>query len=38
MVAPPPLEDALAPPLALTLTDPGLEELQVKGTPAISLP
>ena len=38
MVAPPPLEDAVAPPALLTLTDPAWEELQVKGTPVISVP
>ena len=38
MEAPPPLAAPDAPPLLLTLTDPGLEELQVNGTPAISVP
>ena len=36
--APPPLAEPDAPPLLLTLTDPGLEELQVNGTPVISVP
>src|SRR5579863_2909628 len=38
IVAPPPVEDALAPPAALTLTEPGLDELHVNGTPTIWLP
>jgi hypothetical protein len=37
-VAPPPVADPVAPPAELTLTAPGFEELQVNGTPAISLP
>lgn len=38
MLAPPPLVDPVAPPLLLTLTDPGSEELQVNGTPTICVP
>ena len=38
MEALPPLADPDAPPLLLTLTDPGFEELQVNGTPVISVP
>jgi hypothetical protein len=38
MVAPPPVEDPVAPPLLVTLTDAGSEELQVNGTPVIVVP
>ena len=38
MLAPPPAEDPLAPPLLLTLIDPGSEELQVKGIPVMVVP
>ena len=41
MVAPPPFEDPLATPVTpvtVTPTEPGLEELQVKGTPVIVRP
>ena len=38
MLAPPPLEDPVAAPALLTLTEPGSEELQVNGTPAICTP
>ena len=38
MVAPPPVVDAVAPPLLLTLTEAASEELQVSGTPVIVVP
>ena len=38
MVAAPPLEDPVATPPAVTLMEPELEELQVKGIPVICNP
>ena len=38
ILAPPPADVPVATPVLLTLTDPGSDELQVSGTPAIVVP